>query len=92
MGESMDFGEALKAVKLGYKIARYGWNGVGMFIYYVPANKYKANTPAAYAIADDDNNVQYNAYFAIKNVNGTVSTWTPSVNDCISEDWYIVGM
>ena len=34
--------------------------------------------------------VPYNAYMAIKNVNETVSTWVPSVNDCLAEDWEIL--
>jgi len=33
--------------------------------------------------------VPYNAYMAIKNVDNTVSTWVPSVNDCLAEDWVI---
>ena len=35
--------------------------------------------------------VPYNAYMAIKNVDNTVSTWVPSVNDCLATDWGVVG-
>lgn len=89
----MNFGKALEHIKQGGKIARKGWNGKGMFVYYVPAAKYPASrnelsTMAGYA--DVDGMVQYNAYMAIKNVNGTVSMWVPSVNDCLSEDWEAV--
>jgi hypothetical protein len=31
--------------------------------------------------------VEYEPYLAIKNVKGTVSTWVPSINDCLAEDW-----
>ena len=31
-----------------------------------------------------------NAHFIIKNVNHTKSTWVPSVNDCLAEDWYVL--
>ena len=86
----MNFGEALKAVKEGKKIARTGWNGKGMFVYYVPAGNYPPSTDIAKGLVDEDGLVPYNAYFAIKNVNGTVSTWVPSVNDCLAEDWIIV--
>ena len=37
---SMNFGEAIQALKTGKKVARCGWNGKGMFAYYVPANSY----------------------------------------------------
>lgn len=95
---SMPFGLAIEALKSGKKVARSGWNGKGMFVYYVPANQYKASTKAArdYFGADktgihhDAVSVPYNAYLAIKNVNDTVSTWVPSINDCLAEDWYIV--
>ena len=29
----MDFGDALRALRTGYRLARSGWNGKGMFIY-----------------------------------------------------------
>lgn len=81
----MNFGQALEALKDGKKVARDGWNGKGMFIYYVPANSYPAQTEIAKETFGQM--VQYNPYFAIRNVNGTVSTWVPSVNDCLAEDW-----
>ena len=34
--------------------------------------------------------VPYNAYLALKGVNDTVSTWVPSVTDCLAEDWYVI--
>lgn len=84
----MNFGEALENLKQGKKLARNGWNGKGMYVYYVPANSYKAQTEAAKQEFGDM--VPYNPYFAIKNVNNTVSTWVPSINDCLAEDWILV--
>jgi hypothetical protein len=84
----MTFGLAIEAMKKSFKVARRGWNGKGMYIYYVPANSYPATTEVAKK--EFGEMVPYNPYFAIKNVNGTVSTWVPSVNDCLGEDYYIV--
>ncbi|UKS27196.1 DUF2829 domain-containing protein [Paenibacillus sp. HWE-109] len=84
----MNFGQAVEALKDGKKVARIGWNGKGMFLYYVPANSYPAQTQVAKETFGDT--VSYNPYFAIKNVNGTVSTWVPSINDCLAEDWEVV--
>jgi len=83
-----NFSIILDAVIHGAKIARKGWNGKNMFVYYVPASSY----PAATKIAKEEfgDIVDYNAYLAIKNVNGTVSTWVPSINDILAEDWVIV--
>ena len=50
----MNFGEALEAVKEGKKIARTGWNGKGMFVYYVPAGNFKSYTEVGKSIADED--------------------------------------
>lgn len=85
---ALTFGLALEAMKSGLKIARQGWNGKGMFVYYVPASSYAATTIAAKEYFNGP--VPYNAYMAIKNTDDTVSTWVPSVNDCLSEDWVIV--
>lgn len=84
----MNFGKALEEVKKGRRIARKGWNGKGMFVYYVPENSYPA--VAEVAKKEFGEMVKYNPYFAIKNVNGTVSTWVPSVNDCLAEDWEVI--
>ena len=88
--EGMTFGQAIEAMKAGQKVARAGWNGKVMFVYYVPANSYPVQTGAAKSHFGEGAMVPYNAYMAIKNVNETVSTWVPSVNDVLSEDWSIV--
>ena len=85
----MDFGNALAAVKAGKQIHRQGWNGKGMFVYYVPAAQYLAQTGVAKAYFGESDMVPYAAYLAIKNVNDTVSTWVPSINDVLAEDWQI---
>lgn len=88
--DGLTFGLALEALKLGKKVARTGWNGKGMFVYLVPANAYPAQTGAAKSHFGEGSLVPYNAYMAIKNVDDTVSTWVPSVNDCLCEDWQVV--
>ena len=50
----MNFGKALEALKEGKKVARRGWNGKGMFLYYVPANRYTALTDAAKEIMGEN--------------------------------------
>jgi hypothetical protein len=85
--DGMTFGAAVENIKRGKKIARAGWNGRGMFVYYVPGGDFKSMTDVAKSLGDT---VHYNPYMAIKNVNGTVSTWVPSVNDVLSEDWCVV--
>lgn len=84
------FGEVVLKLKEGHKASRAGWNGKGMFIYYVPSASYPAQTGAAKSFFGDSALVPYNAYLAIKNVDNTVSTWVPSVNDVLAEDWNVI--
>lgn len=85
----MNFGDAIDLLKGERAVAREGWNGRGMFVYLVPAGAYPARTGVAKAHFGDEP-VPYNPYFAIKNVDGTVSTWVPSINDCLANDWVLV--
>ena len=84
----MNFGQALEKLKNGYAVAREGWNGKGMFVYLVTGGDYPVQMEVAKRIANSDETVKYNPYMVIKNVNGTISTWVPSINDCLAEDWY----
>ena len=83
----MNFGKAIEYLKDGKKVAREGWNGKGMFVYLVPKNEYMPTTEIGKQLMNENGLVQYEPYMAIRNVKGTVSTWVPSVNDCLSEDW-----
>jgi len=86
----MNFGQAIEAVKLGKRVHRAGWNGRGMFVYYVPAARCPAQTGVTKEFFGESAMVPYAAYLAIKNVNDTVSTWVPSINDVLAEDWQVV--
>lgn len=87
--DAMPFGLAIEALRRGDRVARAGWNGKGMFVYLVPANNYPAQTGAAKAFFGDGGLVPYNAYMALKGVDGTVNTWVPSISDVLAEDWAI---
>lgn len=84
----MKFGEAVECMKDGLRVARNGWNGQGMFAYYVPGAVYKAMTDAAKEIFGEE--VPYRPYFALKTVQNDVAVWNPSTSDILAEDWVIV--
>lgn len=86
----LDFGAALNAVKQGYRIKRAGWNGADMFVYYVPAASYPAQTDVAKAYFGEGALVPYRAYLALKTAQGDVATWAPSGSDALAEDWEIL--
>lgn len=88
---ALGFGQALELMRRGYAIARAGWNGKGLFVYLVPANAYPATTGVARAFFNEKP-VPYNAYMAIKGADGRVSTWAPSGNDVLADDWHVLNV
>lgn len=85
----MNFGEAIEALKAGSKVARSGWNGKGMFLYYVPANSYPAsgNKLGTMTGIFPDDMVPYGAYIAMKTAQDNVVPWLASQTDVLAEDW-----
>ena len=90
--EHLSFGDAVAALKEGKRVARCGWNGKGMFLYYVPENKYPAsrNEHGTMVGVFENDMVPYGAYIAIKTAQNTVMPWQPSNGDMLTEDWQIV--
>ena len=86
----LTFGDALQALKAGKRVARAGWNGKGMFVYYVRAAAYLAQSAAAIEYFGENAYVPYAPYLALKGVDERVSTWVPSINDVLVEDWVVL--
>ena len=90
--ERLSFGTAVEALKQGARVAREGWNGKGMFLYYVPENKYPAsrNEHGTMIGMFKDDMVPYGAYIAMKTAQNNVVPWLASQTDVLAEDWQIV--
>jgi hypothetical protein len=86
----MGIGEAVDQMKYGHKVARRGWNGKGMFLYFVPAGEYPARTDVAKKEWGEDALVPYQPYIAMKTAQGTVVPWLCSQTDLLAEDWETV--
>ena len=86
----MNFGQAIEALKNGKKVARVGWNGKGMFLYYVPVGAYAPCTEIAASLVNENGLVEYGAYIAMKTVHGNVVPWLASQTDMLAEDWIII--
>jgi len=90
--EGLTFGEAIEALKAGKRVARAGWNGKGMFLYYVPAASYPAqrNKFGTMAGVFPDDMVPYCAYIAMKTAQNNVVPWLASQTDVLADDWHVV--
>lgn len=93
--ETMCFGDAIKALKSGAKVARKGWNGKGMFLWLKPATTVKSEwckDPMLKKLADA-NGGEIEAlgticmFTAQKQI---LSGWLASQTDVLAEDWVIV--
>ncbi|EAA0482170.1 DUF2829 domain-containing protein [Shigella flexneri] len=87
--EAADFSDALMWMKDGKKVARRGWNGEDQFCWLVPEGQYPARMEAIKGYFPGDL-VPYGAYFALKNAQGVVVPWVPSVGDLLACDWFVV--
>ncbi len=85
----LPFGFAIEAMRAGLKLARAGWNGKGMFVYYVPPGRYQPTTTAAREFFGGGL-VPYREYIAMKTVDDEVVPWLASQTDILAEDWMIV--
>lgn len=96
----LTFGQAIEAMKAGFKVARKGWNGKDMFIVYMSALKLppyntqaniKVNARTAKWIGEDQP-LDSQPYIAMYNAQKQwIPGWVASQSDMLGEDWYIVG-
>lgn len=86
----MDFGEALKTLRSGGKVARAGWNGAGQFVVYQPGYPdgigINANTARATGIPQGTVK-RFRPYLMLHTAQGDFVPWAPSVSDVLADDW-----
>lgn len=87
---SFDFGQALKELKGGNKVARAGWNGKGMFLFLVPGSQFQVNRPPLLGIYPEGTTINYHAHIDMKTAQDTVVPWLASQTDVLAEDWFVV--
>lgn len=83
----MDFGDAIRAMKSGKRVAREGWNGKGMFLFLVSGSTFTVNREPLLSIMGDGTQVQYHAHIDMKTAQGYVVPWLASQADMLSDDW-----
>ena len=84
------FGAAVEALKEGNKVARSGWNGKGMFAFFVDGSTFKVNRKPLNEIYEEGTEVTYRPHIDLKAVDGTVGVWNPNMMDILAEDWMII--
>ena len=87
MSGFFDFGEALKRLKDGERVARAGWNGKGMFLFLVPGSTFKVNRPPLLGIYPEGTVVNYCPHIDMKTADDKIVPWLASQTDVLATDW-----
>ena len=83
----MDFGEAIKKVKAGYKIQREGWNGKEQYVELASSISY---VNAQGKIVNVEHAAIGNKALAFVGTSGVQLGWLASQADMLAEDWKCV--
>lgn len=84
-----NFGHAIYLLKAGFRVARTGWNGKGMFLFLVEGSTFTVNREPLLSILGEGSEVNYQPHIDIKQADGSIGTWSPSNGDTLAEDWCI---
>ena len=95
MNENLNFGDAIKALKEGRKVARKGWNGKNMYLWLKPAATIKAEwckDPMLKEIVDSNGGeAEALGTICMKTADNKILTgWSASQTDMLCEDWMVV--
>ena len=86
-GSDLSFGDAVLMMKAGFKMARTGWNGKGMFLFLVPGSVFNVNRPPLLGIYPEGTEITYMPHIDMKTADNKVVPWLASQSDVLAEDW-----
>ena len=94
--DTMNFGQAIEALKQGQRVARSGWNGKGMWLAYspgskaLPAERFWAGPNREYAAANGGT-ADVLPCITMKTATGEILMgWLASQTDMLADDWGLV--
>ena len=83
----MTFGGALELLKMGFKVARKGWNGKKQYIQLATGISYKS---ADGEIVNCEHDAIGNKAIAFVGTSGVQMGWLASQADMLADDWVVV--
>jgi hypothetical protein len=93
----MDFGDAIRALKEGKRVARSGWNGKGMWLAYspgsqaLPAERFWAGANREFAERRATGTADVLPCITMKTADEKILMgWLASQTDMLAEDWAVV--
>ncbi|WP_242487870.1 DUF2829 domain-containing protein [Pseudomonas sp. TH31] len=90
--DGMSFGLAVEALKKGFKVARAGWNGKGMWLVLDPGSVVsEAREGSAYHKAGITGAFTINPHINMKTATGEMQPgWLASQTDMLADDWQLI--
>lgn len=90
--DNLTFGLAIESLKQGKKVARSGWNGKNMFLFYVlgDISPREQHNPSIQGFVPKGILVEELPYIAMFTANKKVIPWLASQADILAEDWVLV--
>jgi hypothetical protein len=82
--ETFTFGEAIRLLKQGKRVCRQGWNGKGMWLVLVPADRWNTSVGPHYV-----ENAHLLPWIGMKTADGGLVPWLVSQTDMLSVDWQV---
>lgn len=85
--QNLYFGNAIRLVKEGFRIARKGWNGKGQYVELASCISYIGSNGE---VVNVDHQAIGNKALAFVGTSGVQLGWLASQADMLAEDWYVV--
>jgi hypothetical protein len=85
---TMNFGQAIEALKQGQKVSRSGWNGKDMWLGLVTADQWGLGSSAPYDYGLVGNRLL--PWIGMKTADGAFVPWLASQTDVLAEDWGVI--
>ena len=92
----MDYSDALRKLKDGHRVARSGWNGKGMWLYWIAADCYAVKADSFNGLREGSftgmsiEPIELLPWLGMKTADNKFVPWLCSQTDAAAEDWEVV--
>jgi hypothetical protein len=83
--DALSFGHAIEALKAGHRVARAGWNGKGMWLELVHADRWSTSIGP-----DHVSDAHRLPWIGMKTADNGFVPWVSSQTDVLANDWCVV--
>jgi hypothetical protein len=83
--KAFDFAKAIHMLKLGYNVARFGWNGKGMYLKYIGSGDYSIQTSI-----EEGKVLPLLPWIGMKTADDKFVPWLASQTDILANDYVII--